>query len=97
LTGNWNGVDDIGLGSEYERCIFWRNVLEGGIAPGGRYECDITDARGVRGTFIHGNINDRKGSISRELNTFDPPDPRFDARFVPQAPAYADVGYRPTD
>ena len=95
FTGNWNGVDDIGLGSEYDRCIFWRNVLEGGIAPGGRYECDITDARGVRGTFIHGHINDRKASISRELNTFDPPDPRFDARFVPQAAEYANVGYRP--
>jgi hypothetical protein len=29
------------------------------------------------------------------VNTFDPPDPRFDAQFVPQAPEYAAVGYRP--
>lgn len=94
FTGNWNGVDDIGGGSTYENCIFWRNVLEGGIAPEGRYEFDITDASGVRGTFIHGNINDRRGFINRELNTFDPPDPRFDARFNPQAPEYAGVGYR---
>ncbi len=95
FTGNWNGVDDIGAGSTYEDCIFWRNVLEGGIAPEGRYELDITDASGVRGTFIHGNINDRRGTINRELNTFDPPDPRFDARFVPQAPQYGKAGYRP--
>lgn len=95
FTGNWNGVDDIGAGSVYEHCIFWRNTLSGGIAPGGRYEFDIIDASGVRGTFIHGEINDRQGTISREANTFDPPDPRFDARFVPQAPQYAKVGYRP--
>jgi hypothetical protein len=96
FTANWNGVDDIGAGSAYENCIFWRNTLDGGIAPGGRYEFDITDAAGVRGTFIHGNINDRKGTINRDLNTFDPPDPRFDTRFVPQAPQYAKVGYRPS-
>lgn len=95
FTGNWNGVDDIGVGSEYDRCIFWRNVLDGGIAPGGRYEFDITDARGVRGTFIHGNINDRQGSIDRASNTFDPPDPQFDEHFSPRASEYANVGYRP--
>jgi hypothetical protein len=49
----------------------------------------------VRGSFIHGEINDLRGTIKRELNTFDPPDPRFDARFVPQAPEYSKVGYRP--
>ena len=96
FTGNWNGVDDIGAGSSYENCIFWRNTLDGGIAPGGRYEFDITDASGVRGTFIGGGTTlDRKGTINRALNTFDAPDPRFDARFVPQAPQYAKVGYRP--
>jgi Right handed beta helix region len=95
FTGNWNGVDDNGSGSTYVDTIFWRNTLKGGISPGQRYELDIVDAAGVRGSFIHGDINDLRDTIDRKLNTFDPPDPRFDARFVPQSPEYASVGYRP--
>jgi Right handed beta helix region len=95
FTGNWNGVDDNGTGSTYVDAIFWRNTLGGGISPGPRYELDITDGAGVRGSFIHGNINDLRGRINKEANTFDPPDPRFDARFSPQASQYAGVGYRP--
>lgn len=95
FTGNWNGVDDGGRGSAYVETIFWRNTLAGGISPGRRYELDITDARGVEGSFIHGEINDLRGTIDRERNTFDPPDPRFDAQFTPRAPQYAGVGYRP--
>jgi hypothetical protein len=49
----------------------------------------------VRGSFIHGAVNDLRGTINRDLNTIDPPDPRFDAQFSPQAPQYAGVGYRP--
>jgi hypothetical protein len=95
FTGNWNGVDDNGTGSTYVDSIFWKNTLKGGISPGSRYELDIADAAGVRGSFIHGEINDLRDTIDRTANTFDPPDPRFDARFVPQAPQYAKVGYRP--
>ena len=95
FTGNWNGVDDAGTGSSYVDTIFWQNTLNGGISPGGRYEIDIVDASGVRGTFIHGATNDLRGFINRESNTFDGPDPRFDARFVPRTPEYAKAGYRP--
>lgn len=95
FTGNWSGVDDEGTGSTYVDSIFWKNTLAGGISPGSRYELDIADGSGVRGSFIHGDANDLRGAISREANTFDPPDPRFDARFVPQAPQYGSVGYRP--
>lgn len=95
FTGNWNGVDDNGSGSAYVDTIFWRNTLKGGISPGKRYELDIIDAAGVRGSFIHGALDDVRGTIKRELNVFDPPDPRFDARFVPLAPQYSKVGYRP--
>ena len=95
FTGNWNGVDDNGAGSTYTDTIFWKNSLKGGISPGSRYELDITDAAGVRGSFIHGEVNDLRGTVSKDLNSFDPPDPRFDAQFVPQAPQYAKVGYRP--
>jgi hypothetical protein len=95
FTGNWNGVDDNGTGSTYVDTIFWKNTLEGGISPGSRYELDIADAEGVRGSFIHGTVNDVRETIDRKANRFDPPDPRFDAQFVPQAPEYAKVGYRP--
>jgi parallel beta helix pectate lyase-like protein len=95
FTGNWNGVDDNGTGSTYVDSIFWKNTLMGGISPGPRYELDIADAGGVRGSLIHGDINDLRDTIDRKSNTFDPPDPRFDAKFVPQAAEYAKVGYRP--
>ena len=95
FTGNWKGVDDNGTGSTYVDSIFWKNTLAGGISQGGRYELDITDASGVRGSFIHGEIADLRGTIDRAANRFNPPDPRFDVRFVPQAPEYAKVGYRP--
>ena len=95
FTGNWNGVDDNGTGSTYVETIFWKNTLGGGISPGPRYELDITDGAGVRGSFIHGDVNDLRGTISRDTNTLDAPDPRFDPQFIPRAPQYARVGYRP--
>jgi hypothetical protein len=95
FTGNWNGVDDDGRGSTYADSIFWRNTLAGGISPGRRYELDIDDGRGVTGSFIHGDLNDLRGTIDRQQNTFDAPDPRFDEQFVPRAPQYGEVGYRP--
>ena len=97
FTGNWNGVDDNGSGSTYVDTIFWRNTRAGGISPGKRYELDITDGSGVKGSFIHGEVNDLRGTVDRAANRIDPPDPRFDARFVPRAPEYASVGYRPVD
>jgi hypothetical protein len=95
FTGNWNGIDDNGTGSTYVDSIFWKNTLAGGISSAPRYELDITDGSGVRGTFIHGEVNDLRGTIDKSANTLDAPDPRFDAQFVPQAPPYARVGYRP--
>ena len=95
FTGNWAAVDDEGSGSTYVDSIFWNNTLAGGISSGSRYEIDIADGAGVRGSFIHGALDDVRGTINRELNLFDPPDPRFDSRFVPQAPQYAKAGYRP--
>ena len=96
FTGNWAGVDDNGSGSSYVKSIFWNNTLKGGISTGARYEIDITNGSGVQGSFIHGETNDLRGTIDRTLNTFDPPGPRFDAQFVPHAPEYREVGYRPT-
>jgi hypothetical protein len=95
FTGNWAGVDDNAVDSTYVKSIFWNNTLKGGISAGPRYEFDITHGGGVRESFIHGETNDLRGTIDRKANTFDPPDPRFDAQFVPQAPEYKAVGYRP--
>ena len=94
FTGNWAGVDDNGTGSTYVKSIFWNNTLKGGISTGARYEIDITNGSGVRECFIHGETNDLRGTIDRTINTFDPPDPRFDTQFVPQEPEYEAVGYR---
>jgi hypothetical protein len=96
FTGNWNGVDDNGSGSTYVDTIFWKNTLKGGISAGQRYELDITDGSGVKGCFIHGEINDLRGTISKEANRVDPPDPKFDAQYVPRASEYSAVGYRPS-
>jgi len=95
FTANWSGVDDDGKGSSYVDSIFWKNTLKGGISQGSRYELDITDGSGVRGSFIHGDVADLRGAIDRKANTFDAPDPRFDSQYAPQAPQYANVGYRP--
>jgi hypothetical protein len=95
FTGNWNGVDDEGTGSTYVDSIFWKNNLKGGISPASRYELDLADGAGVKGSFVHGDVDDLRGTIDKALNRLGAPDPRFDARFVPLAPLYSNVGYRP--
>jgi hypothetical protein len=95
FAGNWNGVDDAGTGSTYVESIFWQNTATGGISPGRRYEIDIENGAGVTGCFIHGDIDDLRGTIARAANTLAAPDPEFDAQFVPRAPQYANAGYRP--
>jgi hypothetical protein len=95
FTGNWNGVDDAGTGSSYADSIFWQNTAKGGISAGGRYEIDIEDGAGVKGCFIHGDTDDLRGTLTHGANTLAAPDPQFDAQFVPRAPQYAAVGYRP--
>src|SRR5262245_16341791 len=95
FTGNWNGVDDAGSGSTYVDSIFWRNTTPGGISPGRRYEIDIEDGSGVKRCFIHGEIDDLRGTVARDGNTLAAPDPQLDAQFVPRTPAYANAGYRP--
>ena len=95
FTNNWAGVDDRAEGSTYRNNIFWKNDLPGGIAKGARYEMDIVDASGVEGNFVNGDLDDVQNSIDAARNTLDAPDPRFDVNFVPMAPEYSEVGYRP--
>ena len=95
FTGNWAGVDDRADGSAYRDNIFWQNNLPGGIAKGARYEMDIVNSDSVRGNFVNGDLDDVQNSIDTERNTLNAPDPLFDEDFVPTAPEYSEVGYRP--
>lgn len=97
FTGNWNGVDDAGTGSEYRDCIFWMNTAGDGSRPGKPFELDVAPNARVAGCFINGETNDLRGTIDPEQNTFDASDPDLDERFRPRAAGYSDVGYRPTD
>jgi hypothetical protein len=97
FTGNRNAVHDRGSGSSYHDTIFWRNNREVCASHDVRYEVAvINSAQGVTGCYIGGSaVGDPLRKISRSANTFDPPDPDFDAGFRPRHPAYKDVGYRP--
>jgi hypothetical protein len=95
FTGNWNGVDDKGIGNVYTDSIFWMNTKSGGISPGARYELDILDGRMVSGCFLRGDISDLRKTVSLSSNNVEAPDPDFDSSFRPRSPNYADVGYRP--
>jgi hypothetical protein len=44
---------------------------------------------------ILGPVHDAKKVIDPTKNRLQGPDPRFDADWVPQAPEYAGIGYRP--
>jgi hypothetical protein len=97
FTQNRNGVDDMGGASSYINNIFYDNKIEGAGNRGlGRYELAMeTGAKEILGNFINGAILDGQKVISREKNTLDAPDPKFDKDFAPQAPEYKNVGYRP--
>jgi hypothetical protein len=96
FTGNRNGVDDRGAGSSYRDTIFWRNNRGGGASPAIRYELAVSSAEGVNGCAIGGSTAcDLLRNVSRSANTFDAPDPVFDASFRPHQPEYQAIGYRP--
>src|SRR5262249_39984991 len=64
FTGNRNGVDDLGGQSVYERCIFWRNNLDGAYYGGARYELDLENGGRVSGCFFGGRLVDLRGVVS---------------------------------
>ncbi len=96
FTRNWAGVDDRAERSTYHDNIFWKNNLPGGIAKGARYEIDIVNSDGVEGNFVNGDLDDVQDSVDHERNVLGAPDPLFDEKFVPTAPEYSEVGYRPS-
>ncbi len=94
FTANWNGADDQGQGNTYADCIFWKNTASDGSRPKGPYELDILDGSNVRNCWLHGDIDDLRGTLDPKLNTLQAPDPQFDEFYQPRAPEYDGVGYR---
>lgn len=95
FTGNRNGVDDMGGDSVYVDSLFHGNRAEGGLPGFARYELAVNAGARVEGCAILGPVHDAKKVIDPARNRLSGPDPRFDADWVPQAPEYARVGYRP--
>jgi hypothetical protein len=95
FANNWNGVDDAGQNSQYERCIFCNNDAGDGSRPGQPYEIDIVDADGVRGCVFHSNHPDLLGTVNQNKNVMNAADPEFDEVFVPHNSEYENAGYRP--
>ena len=95
FTGNRNGVDDMGGDSVYVANLFHANRAEGGLPGLARYELAINAGGRVENCAILGPIHDGKKVIDPTKNRLQGPDPRFDTDWVPQAPEYAGVGYRP--
>jgi len=95
LTGNRNGIDDMGGRSTYLNCLFINNRLTGNPADTDRYELDLLAGATVRGCLINGVVRDPRRSVSATANVLNPPPPEFDRRFVPTSPEYQAAGFRP--
>ncbi len=95
LTGNRNGVDDLGGLGEYVGNLIAGNTLPGG-APGlSRFELDLRLGGVVRGCMIKGPLLDPQNVVDPSLNRIRDEPVRFDAQFVPIGSGFDDVGYRP--
>ena len=96
LTGNRNGVDDMGGQSRYVNCIFFDNNLEGGLKGSARYDLAVNGGtKEITGCFFGGTVHDVGHVVSAEKNALNAPPPRFNKSFVPEAPEYKNAGYRP--
>lgn len=96
FTGNRNGVDDMGGESSYSRCIMVDNRLDAGLRGYQRYELAVNaGAKKVSGCLINGVIHDVGHVVSPGQNALNPPPPKFNKMFVPEAVEYQEAGYRP--
>jgi len=95
FTGNRNGVDDMGGQGSYLNCIFVDNKLDTGLKGFARYELAVNAGAKVSGCLINGNLHDVTHAVSAQENVLEAPSPRFNNRFVPEAPEYKHAGYRP--
>jgi len=96
FTGNRNGVEDLGVQSIYQNCLFWKNSLGGAFYEGQRYELAVGAQAQVVGCIFGGPVLDPNRAISRTKNKLSAVvDPAFDAHFQAKAAEYENVGFRP--
>jgi hypothetical protein len=95
MTANRNGVDEQGGLSEFVRCIFSENTLQGGPPGEERYELDLQRGGTVRDCLIAGRLLDPLQSISANRNMLNVSNLFLGEGFVPTAAPYATIGYRP--
>jgi len=96
FTGNRNGVEDLGVQSIYQNCLFWKNSLGGAFYEGQRYELAVGAQAQVVGCIFGGPVLDPNQAISRTKNKLSAVvDPAFDAHFQAKAAEYENVGFRP--
>ncbi|MEN9678502.1 MAG: hypothetical protein RIS76_4398 [Verrucomicrobiota bacterium] len=95
LTGNRNGVDELGGLSEFTNCILTGNILAGGAPSLPRFELDLQKGARVTRCVVRGPILDPQKSFDHALNALDPVDLNLDPTFVPASGTYPNAGYRP--
>lgn len=94
LTGNRNGVDELGGRSSFVDSLFFRNTVKAGVAGLPRFELDLQKGGDVRGCVIAGRILDPSKSVSPRANRIDPPGLELSGDFVPKGEGLEKVGYR---
>lgn len=94
FVGNRNGVDDMAAGNRYENCIFFQNDWQTGL-PGERFDLHLAAEAKVSGCHFQGRVLAPINVEAAGENRTNSPDPKFDAAFAPQDPAYRNAGYRP--
>jgi len=94
FTGNRNAIDERGGRSVIENCVFYKNNLQTGL-PANRYEVELTTGTQMTGCEINGVVRFRSlpSEITEKILHAD--DPKFDALWRPENPAYGAIGYRP--
>jgi Right handed beta helix region len=95
LTGNRNGVDDMGGESTYVNCVLAANTLEAGLKGYPRYELAVNAGANVSGCVIHGKVHDVRQQVSPQDNRINGPMPQWDRAYVLTVPESSSAGYRP--
>lgn len=95
FTGNRNGVDDLGGESLFVNNLFHANREDIGLPGHPRYELAVNAGGQVRNCALLGTVFDERKVVEGQGNRLAGPDPRFDAEFIPHAPEYEGLGYRP--
>ncbi|MFM8358515.1 MAG: hypothetical protein ACKOET_08140, partial [Verrucomicrobiota bacterium] len=75
--------------------LFHANREDTGLPGHPRYELAVNAGGQVRNCALLGTVFDDRQVVEGHGNRLAGPDPRFDAEFIPHAPEYEGLGYRP--